>query len=101
MIEEEETVRESDWIVFSACEDHVELKYNIDRVAAGLQGALNQRNIESLVAYNALISLLSAYTAALTQGDRVALDEICDSADNLIRRISLKLYKELYADKGE
>lgn len=91
-----ESIREDDYIYLSAPGQEEDLKQAIERVACGLHRAMTQRNIDTIVGYNALIVLLATYSARMSQGDRVAVDEICDSAAKLVKRYAIDSYSEIY-----
>lgn len=91
-----ESIREDDWVYLSACGEEEELKSKIEAVAVGLHKAMTQRSIDTIVAHNALITLLGTYTARMSNGDAVAVDEMCDSSSDLIKRHALEAYKNIY-----
>ena len=96
-----ESIRQDDYIYISASGSEEELKANIERVAVGLHNAMIQRNIDTLVGYNALISLLGTYSARMTHGDPVAIDEVCDASAELVKGFAVKAHKAIYTFKPD
>lgn len=96
-----ESIRQDDYIYISASGSEEKLKNDIEMVATGLHRAMTQRNIDTLVGYNALISLLGTYSARMTNGDPVAIDEICDASAELVKDFAVRAHKAIYTFKPD
>lgn len=96
-----ESIRQDDYIYISASGSEEVLKDKIEKVACGLHSAMTQRNIDTLVGYNALISLLGTYSARMTNGDPVAIDEICDASAELVKDFAVRAHKAIYTFKPD
>lgn len=96
-----ESIRKDDYIYISASGSEEELKDRIEKVAVGLHNAMTSRNIDTLVGYNALISLLGTYTARMSNGDHVAVDEMCDASALLVKDFAIRAHKAIYDWKPE
>lgn len=91
-----ESVRIDDWTYVSTTGEDENLKAAIDKVANGIHGALARNKTDTIVAQNALLSLLAIYAARQTHGDLVSLDEITDSYNKVISSKAFTCFKTLW-----